>query len=62
MSRLGGANEIVVRNVQAFPSLGEQWGNGVSKFLRRNPSGVGCLLNFQAMFVGACEEVHFFAK
>ena len=62
VARLGGANEIVVRDVQAFPGLGEQRGNGVGKFFRRNPSGIGSLLNFQAVFVGAGKQVHFFAK
>ena len=62
VARFGGANEVVVRNVQAIPRLSEQRGNGVGKFLWGNPSGIGSLLNFQAMFVGAGKQMHFFAK
>ena len=59
---LGGANEVVVGDVESFPSLLEERGDGVGKGLWAHPSGIGRLLDLQAVFVGAGEQVHVVAE
>ena len=62
MAWLGGANEIVVGNVQALPCFLEEWRNGIGERLGRCASSVGSLLNLEAVFVGASEEIHIVAQ
>jgi hypothetical protein len=60
--RLGGADEIVVRDVETLPRLPEQGGDRVGEGLRRGARRIGCLLDFQTVFVGAGEEIHIVAE
>ena len=58
----GCANEVVVPNVEFVPSLSKKRSDGVGEFLRCYTLGIGGLLNFEAMFVGAGEEVDVVAR
>ncbi|MEY2762650.1 MAG: hypothetical protein RLZZ43_465 [Actinomycetota bacterium] len=55
---LGGADEVVVRDVQALPRLGKEWGDRVGELLGRHALGLGGLLDLQSVLVGSREEVY----
>ena len=57
MPRLGGADEIVVGNIEFLPQLLEKGHNAVYVLDRRNPCFLRFLLDFLAMFVAAGQEL-----
>ena len=57
VARLGGADEVVVGDVQPLPRLVEQRGDRVGEVLRRQARGLGGLLDLQAVLVGAGQEL-----
>jgi hypothetical protein len=59
---LGGADEVVVGDVQPLPRVGELGGDLVGERLRRLAGGVGGLLDLEAVLVGAGEELHVVAQ
>ncbi len=59
---LGGADEVVVGDVQLLPRLLIQRGDRVGEVLRRQAGGLGGLLHLLAVLVGAREEVHVVAE
>jgi hypothetical protein len=62
VSRLGGANEVVVRDVQLLPGCSKFRRNRVSELLRGDIGRFGGLLDFQAVFVGAGEVLDVVAE
>ena len=62
MAIFGGADEVVVGDVEFAPRVGEQRGNGVDELAWGHAGGVGGLLNLQAVLVGAGEEVDVLAE
>ena len=54
----GGANEVVVLHVELLPRVGIQRGDFVDKLAGRLAGGVGVLLYFEPMFVGAGQQMH----
>ena len=59
---LGGADEVVVGDVQLLPRLLVQRGDRVDELLRRLAGGVGRVLHLLAVLVGAGEEVDLLAE
>ena len=55
---VGGADEVVVGDVEVLPGLGELRRDAVGELLRRHAGGFGGLLDLEAVLVGAGEEVH----
>ena len=53
MARLGGANEVVVGDLQQLGSVSEQHARGVDLFLGRHPVGLRRPLNLETVFVGS---------
>ncbi len=62
VARLGGADEVVVGDVQALPGVGEQRGDRVDELLRRLPGGLGGLLDLEAVLVGAGDVLDVLAE
>ena len=62
MASFGGANEIVIRNIEALPCLLKEGSDGVGEFLRGSARGIGSLLNFEAVLVGARKKMHVVAE
>ena len=58
----GGADEVVVGDVQPSPRLGELRGDAVGELLRGEPGRLGSLLDLEAVLVGAGEELHLVAE
>ena len=54
---LGRSDEVVIRDVQPLPGLGEEGGDGVGELLGLDALGVGGLLDLQPVLIGAGEEV-----
>ena len=62
VARLGGADEVVVGDVQPLPRVDELRGDRVGELLRRQARGIGGLLDLQPVLVGAGEELHVVAE
>jgi hypothetical protein len=59
MSLLGGANEIVVGNVEPHPELLESLMKFIDMFLRAHTNVIGGLLDFLPMLIGAGQKKDF---
>ena len=62
VSRFGGADEIVIRDIQTFPCLLKQGRDGVSEFLWRSASSLCSLLNLETVLICSGEEMHIVAE
>ena len=62
VARLGGADEVVVGDVEPLPGVGELRGDLVGELLRRLADGLGGLLDLEAVLVGAGEELDVVAR
>ena len=58
----GGANEIVVADVEFLPRISKKWSNRIGEFLWCHTCGISGLLNFQAVLIGAGQEVDLVAS
>ena len=61
MTFFGGADEVVVLDIESFPRIGVERGNLVDEFTGRLACGVGILLHFEPVLVGSRQEVHVIA-
>ena len=46
VTRLGGTNEVVIRDVETFPCFFEERCNGIGELLRSGTRSIGSLLDF----------------
>jgi hypothetical protein len=58
MASFRGANEIIIRDVQALPSLLKQWRDGIREFLWGSTSSFCGLLNLETVLICSGEEMH----